>query len=179
LTQIRVGIAAPTSTGSSRRPSGSLEWRPTKRRTDNGDVVLPAPFTVGVGSDTPPVIEVAPTEPGWAWEVVERVQGGSPRQRVLAVPDSATVVDYADLVALDPATLDPAEEPEAAWWGALNIAAFGQNLIGTDDDGTPYYDPAGVPNPVVLGVDNDGVTYFVPPPQNVTTDSDGVPVVAA
>jgi hypothetical protein len=36
-----------------------------------------------------------------------------------------------------------------------------------------------VPNPVVLGVDNDGVTYFVPPPQNVTTDSDGVPVVAA
>jgi hypothetical protein len=84
-----------------------VEWRPTKRRNVAGDVVLPAPFTVGL-ADTPPVIDVAPTEPGWAWQVVERVQGGSPKARYLTVPDSATVVDYADLIAVDPATLDRA-----------------------------------------------------------------------
>ena len=119
MTPVRLALAAPTSTGTVRRPSGSVEWRPTKRRDVAGDVVLPAPFTVGL-ADTPPVIDVAPTEPGWAWQVVERVQGGSPKARYLTVPDSASVVDYADLIAVDPATLDPLEEPQADWWAALN-----------------------------------------------------------
>ena len=124
MTSVRLALAAPTSTGTVRRPSGSLEWRPTKRRDVAGDVVLPAPFTVGL-ADPPPVITVDPTEPGWAWQVVERVQGGSPKARYLTVPDSATVVDYADLIAVDPATLDPVAEPEAAWWAALtNVGTY-------------------------------------------------------
>jgi hypothetical protein len=121
MTSVRLALSAPTSTGTVRRPSGSVEWRPTKRRNVAGDVVLPAPFTVGL-ADTPPVIEVAPTEPGWAWQVVERVQGGSPKARYLTVPDSATVVDYADLVEVDPATLDPVTLSNA-WWSQVTAYA--------------------------------------------------------
>jgi hypothetical protein len=117
VTQVRLGIVLPTTDGTVRRPSGSLEFRPTKRRNVGTDVVLPAPVTKGL-TDPPSIAELAPTEPGWAWQVVERVQGGSPRSRYLTVPDSASVVDYADLVAVDPATLEPTEEPEAAWWAA-------------------------------------------------------------
>lgn len=138
MTQVRLALSAPTADGPRRRPSGSLEWRATKRRAVSGDVVLPAPFTVGVGTDTPPVIQVDPTGPDWAWEVVERVQGGAPRKRTLAVPDSVAVVDYADLVELDPATLDPAAQPEAAWWAALHTVA------------TVVPDP-GDPNALIVG----------------------------
>ena len=117
MTQVRIAVSVPTADGEGKRPNGQLEWRPTKRRNVAGDVVLPSPFKADV-TDPPTVVTVAPTEPGWAWEVVERVTGGAPRKRTLAVPDSATVIDYADLVAVDPTTLDPLEEPEAAWWGA-------------------------------------------------------------
>jgi hypothetical protein len=115
VTSVRIGLLAPTSDGAGRRPTGTLEWRPTMRRDVSGDVVLPAPFTVGVGTDTPPVVNVAPTEGGWAWAVVERVQGGSAHKRLLLVPDVGTVVDYADLVEVDPATLDPVTL-SSAWW---------------------------------------------------------------
>jgi hypothetical protein len=97
VTQVRLGIVLPTTDGTVRRPSGSLEFRPTKRRNVGTDVVLPAPVTKGL-TDPPSIAELAPTEPGWAWQVVERVQGGSPRSRYLTVPDSASVVDYADYV---------------------------------------------------------------------------------
>jgi hypothetical protein len=132
MTQVRIGILSPTSDGTGKRPTGTLAWKPTKRRTVGDDVVIPAEFTVGL-TDPPPVVEIAPTEPGWAWTVVERVSGGSPKARYLAVPDSATVVDYADLIAVDPATLDPLEEPEADWWAALaNIGTFATDPTDAD-----------------------------------------------
>jgi hypothetical protein len=131
VTQVRLALSAPTSDGTVRRPSGSVEWRPTKRRNVAGDVVLPAPFTVGL-ADPPPVIDVAPTEPGWAWQVVERVQGGSPRARYVTVPDSASVVDYADLVEVDPATLDPVTLSNAWWTQVTDYVAGGDFATHTD-----------------------------------------------
>jgi hypothetical protein len=161
VTQVKISVLAPTSDGNGRRPSGSIEWRPTKRRTVGDDVVLPAPFTVGL-ADTPPVVTVAPTEPGWAWQVVERVQGGSPRARYVQVPDNPVdVVDYADLVAVDPATLEPTEEPEAAWWATVNALTAGQGYIALDTDGVPYFDTDGVSQPVTIRPDTDGVLFYV------------------
>jgi hypothetical protein len=119
VTTVRLALLAPTSDGTGRRPTGSLEFKPTKRRNVAGDVVLPAAFSKGL-TDPPPLAELAPTEPGWAWQVVERTSGGSPRSRYVTVPDTAEVVDYADLVEVDPATLDPVAEPEAAWTLALD-----------------------------------------------------------
>jgi hypothetical protein len=166
VTQVRVGIAVPTSTGTTRRPSGTVEFRPTKRRIetygDAADVVLPSPFTVGIGADVPPVVELDPTEPGWAWQVVERVQGGSPRARYVQVPDNPVdVIDYADLVAVDPATLEPTEEPEAAWWATVNALTAGQGYIALDTDGVPYFDTDGVSQPVTIRPDTDGVLFYV------------------
>jgi hypothetical protein len=122
VTTVRLALLAPTSDGTGRRPTGSLEFKPTKRRNVAGDVVLPAAFSKGL-TDPPSTAELAPTEPGWAWQVIERTSGGSPRSRYVTVPDTAEVVDYADLVAVDPATLEPTEEPEAAWWAALHTVA--------------------------------------------------------
>lgn len=159
MTVVRVALSVPTADGAGKRPTGTISWRPTKRRTVGDDVVLPAPFNVAV-TDPPAEIDVAPTEAGWAWEVVERVSGGSPHKRVLAVPDSADVIDYADLIAVDPATLDPLEEPEAAWWAVADSLAAGQNFIALDDDGVPYFDPDGVQHPIRLFADVDDVLFY-------------------
>lgn len=43
-------------------------------------------------------------------------------------------------------------------WG--NVAAGMSGLIGLDSDGIPYYDPAGVTDPVSLDVDTDGVLFY-------------------
>jgi hypothetical protein len=159
VTQVKISVLAPTSDGNGRRPSGSIEWRPTKRRTVGDDVVLPAPFTVGL-ADTPPVVTVAPTEPGWAWQVVERVQGGSPRARYVQVPDNPVdVIDYADLVAVDPATLEPTEEPEAAWWAAIEALQNGGGTgggVAVTDNGDGTFDLSGS-----SVVDNGDGTYSI------------------
>ena len=138
MTTVRVAITVPTADGAGRRPTGTLSWSPTKRRNEAGDLILPAPFNAAV-TDPPGTVEVAPTGAGWAWQVIERLTGGSPHKRILAVPDSAETVDYADLVEVDPATLDPVAEPEAAWWAALAALLPGGGLpgqvLGLDDDG--------------------------------------------
>ena len=35
-------------------------------------------------------------------------------------------------------------------------------LIGTDTDGVPYFDPSGVTDGTVVGTDTDGVPFFIP-----------------
>lgn len=185
MTSVRIGIFAPSSTGDDRRPSGSIEWRPTRRRTVSGDVVLPAPFTVGLLA-TAPVIEVAPTGADWVWRVVERVQGGAPDYRYLAVPNVGTVVDYADLVEVDPETLTPTAAPEAAWWSIVKdltdriayLEAHGGGGTGTptgvltDTDGTPYFTvSAGGP----IQLDADSVPYVATPGGGIGLDTDGTP----
>lgn len=90
---------------------------PTQVRELGTTVVLPEGFTAS--GPAPLTIELAPTTNTWLWRVDEKVRGGR-RARYLAVPDSAFPVEYADLVEVDPNTLDPLAEPEAAWWVALN-----------------------------------------------------------
>lgn len=58
-------------------------------------------------------------EPGY-WLVSEvGISSGRRDSWLILVPDSESVVDDCDLPAIDPTTLDPAAEPEAAWWTAL------------------------------------------------------------
>lgn len=87
---------------------GSLRWRPTARREASGALVLPQPFVVDLDSDaTAPLVDVEPSTDVWAWMVWERVPGGASQPRYLAVPDSAEPVQYVDLVAVDPISLEP------------------------------------------------------------------------
>jgi hypothetical protein len=174
VTQVRLGIVLPTTDGTVRRPSGSLEFRPTKRRNVGTDVVLPAPVTKGL-TDPPSIAELAPTGPDWAWQVVERVQGGSPRSRYLAVPDSASVVDYKDLVEVDPATLElTATTANPFWWtqvadyvtaglaGKQNAATLGAAVAADATVRAAFdgrYAPVGATG-VTVSVDPGGATVL-------------------
>lgn len=136
MTLVRIAIFKSDPSGVDVPANGYLEWRPSKRRhvEDPDDhVVLPTAFKVWLGADflddegevvtegEPGIAwaEVDPTDvPDWAWTVTERTDRGRGKTWV-AVPDVAEV-EYADLVVLDPDTLDPDEEATAAWYADLN-----------------------------------------------------------
>jgi endoglucanase len=133
MTTIRLGVKVPTAAGVDVLAAGSLEWVPTARRVVGDDLVLPGKFTV---ANSVPTVSVAPTGPTWAWKVTERLSGGSGAPRYLVVPDTTETVDYADLVEVDPKTLEPTATPEAAWWAALgDLEAGAQGPKG--DPGEP------------------------------------------
>jgi hypothetical protein len=119
VTTIRLGVLHPTGATDDARSLGVLEFVATARRVVDGDVVLPAPFSVTLSATEDVTRELAPTTSEWVWKVLERVTGGANGWRYLAVPDSLTPLDYAALAEVDLATLDPVAVPEAAWWAAL------------------------------------------------------------
>jgi Repeat of unknown function (DUF5907) len=125
VTTIRLGVLHPTGTAADARSLGVLEFEATARRVVDGDVVLPAPFSVTLSATEDVTRELAPTTSEWVWKVLERVTGGANGWRYLAIPDSEAVLDYAALVEVDPATLDPSAVPEAAWWAALAAGGGG------------------------------------------------------
>lgn len=160
MTLIRMGVLASSATGEEVVPRGSLDWEPSERRVEGDDVILASAFCVQL-ADPIPVVEIAATGPGWCWHVTERVGAGIVRH--VLVPESGDVIDYADLVDVDPDTLDPAAPPEAAWWIALRDVAAGaidpeivngavaDAMAGHVDDPTPHpaYD-VDMPSLVVL-----------------------------
>jgi hypothetical protein len=96
---------------------------------------LPAGELMPVGL----VIEVAGVEitrtfppndlPYWVWRFIERYPDGQGGTVELIsyrdVPAVGSVLDFEDLTIVDPQTLSPLAEPEAAWWTALNNAVIG------------------------------------------------------
>lgn len=129
MVDVRVRLTRPdVATGLDVGTTGSVEATPTRRRhIDAPDedavdrIILPSSSreTLVDGECT---LVLDPTGPDWCWKIVERVPDGV--VRYVVVPD-VEAVDYGDLVDVDPATLDPAAEPEAAWWVALQDVAAG------------------------------------------------------
>ncbi|WP_454044419.1 fibronectin type III domain-containing protein [Cellulosimicrobium sp. Marseille-Q8652] len=120
MTQVRIALSRPIDGGTEPVKRGKLTWTPTRRRDADPDVVvLPLSFDVQI-VDGEAVATVDPTGPGWCWRVFENTEGGE--QRHVLVPDSEEPVRYRDLVDVDPKTLDPAAEPEAAW--AVELGAL-------------------------------------------------------
>ena len=111
--------------------AGHLECRPYAPDPDGARLHLEAPDRLLLPASMPPVrlvggetlLHLAPTGAGWCWRIIERTPHG--KTRYVLVPDSVATLDYADLVDVDPLTLDPTAEPEAAWWAALELAALG------------------------------------------------------
>jgi hypothetical protein len=116
--------------------SGTLQFKPTLKRTaTDKSVILPVPFTVNVTNGVADVA-LAPTEPGWAWELYAEGFGvGSWLERIL-VPDVEEIF-YSDLVKVDVSTLDPEVEPEAAWWAEIEKLKPVQGLKGDQGDQGP------------------------------------------
>ena len=142
MTDVLVRLTAPSSgaVASGWVPAdevaavGHLECRPWAPDADGARLhleapdrlLLPASFTVRlVGGEA--LLHLAPTGAGWCWQIIERTPRG--KTRYVLVPDSLATLDYAPLVDVDPATLDPTAEPEAAWWAAWAALAAGTYLV--------------------------------------------------
>ena len=128
---------------------GHLECRPYAPDADGARLHLEAPDRLLLPASMPPVrlvagealLHLAPTGAGWCWQIIERTPRG--KTRYVLVPDSVATLDYADLVDVDPLTLDPTAEPEAAWWAVWNATAAGTYLVPDPSNPGLYLPTAG------------------------------------
>ena len=106
---------------------GPMRFAPSKRRSAGQDIILPAGFDVDL-VDGEAVVELDATGPDWCWTAYEPTLRGAIRH--FLVPDVGDdVLEYSELVDVDPATLDPTAVPEAAWWAAWQAMAAGTYLV--------------------------------------------------
>ncbi|MGC3954646.1 MAG: hypothetical protein QM804_10390 [Propionicimonas sp.] len=130
MTAVLIRLTHDSPAGPTEPVTGTMSWAPTRRRTAGDEVVLPEGFRVTLPVDVP--VLVAPTGSDWCWRVVESAMAGGTRYvAVPALPDGQTVT-YADLVDVDPATLDPAAEPAAAWDIALEALDVRVTVLETE-----------------------------------------------
>jgi len=136
VTLVRFFLTRPNPGGVNAAASGEVSFSPTRSRVVAGDVselVLPAPFTVKAGVDGRLDVDLAATSVEWAWRVYVQINGVPRFTEYVTVPD-VEAVDFTDLVRVDPATLEPSADPEAAWWAALDQAQLGVHAIVDPDD---------------------------------------------
>ena len=150
---------------------GVVEWEPTTRREDGTMVILERGFTVPLvaGEAT---VTVDPSGLTWCWRVTERTDSGGV-VRYVSVPDSATTVEYTDLVDVDPATFDPTVDATAAWWAMARSTVttgevVGDDLILTRTDGTTVN--AGDVRGAALALSEDGTGGLVLSSDTALTD---------
>ena len=111
--------------------SGSVSLVPTRRVTVRDAIRLPVAQTVRLDAGEA-VAEVMSSTTQWVWRVSELVAGGA--VRYVEVPSSATQVEYAGLVDVDPATLDQSSETVAAWETVTRAAQSALDQIESIDD---------------------------------------------
>ncbi|ASR84120.1 minor tail protein [Arthrobacter phage Wheelbite] len=118
MTLIQVRVHRPSDTGTI-PAGGQLEWTPTAATslpTSPVTVILPAPFTVNLTDDINEFTAIE-TGPTWAWRVVETFPGQPQKTRHVLVTGEGPV-DYTTLPSVDPATLEPAAQPDVPVWYA-------------------------------------------------------------
>ena len=141
MTTVVIRLAVPSATVDPDRPAwcaadetpakGKVRFAPYQRRHvegfDDDRIVLEASIEVTL-VDGYATIDLEPTNPATlpAWKVWEKIPHGI--ERVVLVP-AVESVDYGDLVDVDPDTLAPTAEPDAAWWAAWNAMAAGTYLV--------------------------------------------------
>lgn len=123
MTTLNVALTAPKADGTLAPAEGIIRFTPTARRVEGVSVVLPKPFHVALVAGAASV-DLAPTA-GWVWRIDEHLDGVTPSRTVYALIPGAGTVDYGALTLVDPATLDPAADPEPAWWAALGEVSTG------------------------------------------------------
>lgn len=107
---------------------GPMRFVPSRRRSVGPDIILPAGFVVDL-VDGEAIVELDATGPDWCWTASEPTIRGIIRSFLVPdVPDDE-VLEYSSLPDVDPATLEPSAEPEAAWWAAWQAMAAGTYLV--------------------------------------------------
>ena len=141
MSRVHVSLKRDDGTPNRSPVGGSMRFAPTKRRTAGADVILPAGFDAEL-VDGEVTVELAPTGPDWCWMVIEPTKRGL--IRYIIVPDVGDVVlEYSSLPDVDPATLEPSAEPEAAWWAAWQAMASGTYLVPDPSNPGLYLPTAG------------------------------------
>ena len=138
MTQVHVAIGRPGPYG--RMPLvGDVTFSRSKRTSDGAWVVLPIEFSerLILGECT---VDLEPTKLGECWIVGEPTTQG--RKRSILVPDVSDdeVLEYSSLPDVDPATLEPSAEPEAAWWAIVESLPLPAFRPDPDDEGALIVD---------------------------------------
>lgn len=120
MSKVHVSLRREDGTPTRAPISGAIRFIPTKRRTAGPDVILPAAFDAQL-VDGEVVVELAATGPEWCWMVIEPTGAGIIRHIIVPDVEPSVVLEYSMLPDVDPTTLDPSAEPEAAWWAAVDL----------------------------------------------------------
>lgn len=127
MTTVKFLITKPDRSGTNAPASATVRFTPTRVRVTGsvvGELVLPVAFTAA--TDELGALEVAleATTAEWAWRIEIYATGTPAIAQFASVPDIEWV-SFTDLPKVDPTTLEPSAEPEAAWWAALESAETG------------------------------------------------------
>ena len=119
--------------------TGPMRFAPSRRRSDGQDIILPAGFDVDL-VDGEAIVELDATGPDWCWTAYEPTIRGIIRSFLVPdVPDDE-VLEYSSLPDVDPATLEPTAEPEAAWWAIVESLPLPAFRPDPDDEGALIVD---------------------------------------
>ena len=119
--------------------TGPMRFAPSRRRSDGQDIILPAGFDVDL-VDGEAIVELDATGPDWCWTAYEPTIRGIIRSFLVPdVPDDE-VLEYSSLTDVDPATLEPSVEPEAAWWAIVESLPLPAFRPDPDDEGALIVD---------------------------------------
>lgn len=125
------------TTGADIGVTGAVRAVPTARySTNDRHVVLPSALEVRLDENGEAWLELTPTTPDFAWRVSELVRYGT--VRTVLVPDSSTVLEYADLQDADGDTERPDDATYAraaaksAEQAAASAAAAEKALTATE-----------------------------------------------
>lgn len=110
---------------------GSVSLVPTRRVTVRDAIRLPVARTVRLTAGEA-TVEMMPSTTQWVWRASELVASGI--TRYVEVPQTAGTVEYAGLLNVDPATLDPSSETVAAWETVTRAAQSALDQIESIDD---------------------------------------------
>ncbi|ALV45842.1 hypothetical protein MB46_10455 [Arthrobacter alpinus] len=168
MTRIVIDFLRPKAEGRVKE-EGHLEWQQTRRLIEGGSVIVASGFPVALWGGVAEV-NVAPTGPSWCWGVTERVKSGAGPAvvRYVAVPDVEEIA-YTDLIEVDPTTLLPSAEPEAAWWAyAEGMVISGQQAA--DAAATAVQVAAALPGQAAAAVSAE-VVARVDPKVSIATDA--------
>ena len=107
---------------------GSYDFRPTRSRfitvPDGVDEeVLPSRFRQELDATGRMTVGLDVTGVGWCWRI-DRHVAGVPGETVFVVV-AETDTEWADLVRVDPNTLEPSADPEPAWWAMARSTVDG------------------------------------------------------
>lgn len=110
MTQIKFDFGHPSADGIADLGGERIHVVPTERFRNGSRIVVRDSFEVRLDEHGTATVTVPPTDDTFAYEVTVGDSADSWRFiRVVQVPDSANVLDFADLVEVDSDTLTPSQ----------------------------------------------------------------------